>query len=479
MFEQVEVRLNIPYNVMQRMLTLRINGFECYIVGGASLHHFAFGVLDCPEYSNPPADYDLFTNATAEELMTLFQDAKAIGGQERLERIFTVITSDNIEISSYRSGGKREGLGNNILDHLRTCDFSINAIAIDIHGNAILPLGVINHIINGQLVAMGRPKDRIDEDNNRIMRAFRVTGKYGLYIEKDLYNVLQNTDLSTIPAENIRDEFFKLLQYEHGLSAFILSGKFFELFPEMLQMQNLTGRGIYHEETVWEHSLQVYKEMCKLSTDPLLRFCALFHDYGKPAAYDFENKKFTGHDAIGASEIQRIFDKLKMPNKEQKFIRWIIENHMWGKESISTRRRKWYKFFNGMKDAGVDFIQFALLQYADTMGRMINGHWLSEKDFPFSYWLNDSSNALVQWWDDYRSGNYPQRQTDIAINGNDLIEFGIKPSEEIGKILQRVYEMVLVGEIKNDKEHLLALVKRWIDRGVIKQEYLTSPGNVN
>ena len=48
---------------------------------------------------------------------------------------------------------------------------------------------------------------------------------------------------------------------------------------------------------------------------------------------------------------------------------------------------------------------------------------------------------------------------DLAINGKDLIELGMKPGKELGEILQYLLEQVLEEPEWNTREQLLKLVK--------------------
>jgi tRNA nucleotidyltransferase (CCA-adding enzyme) len=461
MFSEIKIQVEIPSSILSKMEVIENNGYECYIVGGASLHLFGYHVLHCENHKELPKDYDLFCSCTGEELLKLFPKAKPIGGQDRLERIFTIITKDGVEISSYRSGGKREKLGNNIYDHLKTCDFSLNAIAIRSNGDCILPKEVINHINKRKLVSMGSPIDRINEDNNRVMRGFRFTGKYNLYIEPKLYKVLQNTDLSKIPMENIRDEFFKLLPYPHGLNAFIASGKFFELFPEMKQMINLYGRSDYHEEDVWDHSLTTYIQMSKLTDDPILLFTALFHDYGKLYTKDSEGR-FIKHDEIGSEKLQDILTKLKIKTKDQKRILWLVKNHMWVLNGESKKRKKWFRFFNSMEDSGSTYSDFMFIRYADHISKKLNGSYLHKNESTMNFYEFIKSNVITEWVILYTSGQYPKRTNNLNINGNDIISLGIPPGPKIGLILNKLYEMVIADELPNIHDKLIDQVKKWI-----------------
>ena len=453
----------IPDNVKRVMFALEEIGYEAYIVGGASLYHYAHAT-NLKDYQIAPKDYDIFTNCNAETLLETFL-CKPIGGQERLDKIFTVVTNDGIEISTYRSDGKRLKEGSTIFEHQATCDFTINAIAMKSDGTFILPPYVNTHLQKKELHAMGNPRDRILEDHNRILRAYRTASKYNLYIEDNLYKVLKLHNINKIPTENIRDELFKILQYENGIDKLYQSHVLFEIFPELKEMKGLVGQSIYHEETVLEHSIQTYREMLKFKPDPIMLFAALMHDIGKPKAFNPETGKFTGHEEAGVPLINEIVTRLKFKNEDVKRISWLVENHMFSKASVSTRRKKWYKFFNSMHDHHVLFSEFILLQYCDTISRKINDHWLKEKTSPFSEWYREQ--PAHSWYKDYQSGNFPRSVTNLEINGHDILSLGIQPSDKVGKILNRLWEMCLADEIKNDHSTLTTTVSKWIANGNI------------
>ena len=50
----------------------------------------------------------------------------------------------------------------------------------------------------------------------------------------------------------------------------------------------------------------------------------------------------------------------------------------------------------------------------------------------------------------------------LAIDGNDLKEIGMKPGPQMGKVLNTLLEMVIQEEIENEKEVLLDFVtNKW------------------
>ena len=90
-------KMIIPDKITNIMAHLISHGKEAYIIGGAVRDHF-LGI--------EPHDYDIFTNASGEDLQILFPDSKVLGGEERQEKILTVI-QEGVEISQFRKNGAR------------------------------------------------------------------------------------------------------------------------------------------------------------------------------------------------------------------------------------------------------------------------------------------------------------------------------------------------------------------------------------
>jgi len=72
----------LPDNIKEYMRTLRENGHEAYVIGGA--------VRDMLMNKNPN-DYDIFTNADGDRILSLFPDGNVIGSEERQAKILTVV----------------------------------------------------------------------------------------------------------------------------------------------------------------------------------------------------------------------------------------------------------------------------------------------------------------------------------------------------------------------------------------------------
>ena len=65
--------------------------------------------------------------------------------------------------------------------------------------------------------------------------------------------------------------------------------------------------------------------------------------------------------------------------------------------------------------------------------------------------------------------NQPLDVTDLAINGNDLMtEFDLRPSRQLGELLQSLFEIVLEEPEKNNRETLLALTREILTNPTVK-----------
>jgi len=177
---------------------------------------------------------------------------------------------------------------------------------------------------------------------------------------------------------------------------------FFNNFPECGKMSGLIGRGIYHEEDVWDHTLKVYSIAIEVTNNPEVLLACLLHDYGKPAAYNPETKKFTDHENIGATMVApRLLEFFPDNTARQLRIYWLVKNHMWDRDGNKTdKKRKWWTFFRVMQDYGVTLEEFMIIRYADFRGRVQNGKWVHDGPaVPFQKFCREDN--VYTWWKRY------------------------------------------------------------------------------
>ena len=188
------VRAAIPRDVADLLRALRTAGFGAYVVGGAVRDVIAGRV---------PADWDLATEATPDQLRALFPHAT----YENRFGTVGVPTIDGVvrEITTFRadSGSSDSRRPDEVTflprieGDLARRDFTINAIAFGLapeasrradpvaDGAIVDPHGGIEDLANGLLRAVGDPAERFTEDALRMLRALRFVARFNLTVEPD------------------------------------------------------------------------------------------------------------------------------------------------------------------------------------------------------------------------------------------------------------------------------------------------------
>lgn len=208
--------------------TLRERGHIAYLAGGC-VRDLLLGLR--------PADYDVATNATPDQVLGLFEDAHAVGkafgvvlvrfGRGLLGEIGGHPSpSVSVEVATFR----REGVYSDSRrpDHVEFCgpeedarrrDFTINALFLDpladgpVEGRIIDTVGGMDDLRRGVIRAVGDPASRLREDHLRALRAVRFASRLGFAIDDATARAIteQATHLRGVSEERIGDEFRRML----------------------------------------------------------------------------------------------------------------------------------------------------------------------------------------------------------------------------------------------------------------------------
>ncbi len=441
--------------ILQRLIK---NKFQAFIVGGA-VRDILLGVK--------PKDYDIATNATPEQIISIFKDRNV----KEVGKSFGVVIVDGIEVATFRKD-RYFGLNahnceityaETIEEDLSRRDFTINAMAMDIHGNIIDPFDARLDLEQLCIRFVGDPFERINEDPNRILRACRFSAKLKGRLGFITRSVLRECNLYVekyVAPERIRLELLKAMEIQEASWFFQeLNSLGIYLFTDMESCVKNNYHGKHHREGIFEHLMIVGDSISPKY--PLLKLTGYLHDIGKPKAYqDNGDGTFVGHEKVGCDMVEQDLTRLKFSNDEVKYVKNLVKYHMRHHvsefdDSSKMVRRTLSKF----KEHDVNYKDFLRLKIADRKGN------LAKEKFT----LTEIKNMLKCFRDEVNA-KVPFGVKDLAINGNDLIELGLEPGPIFSKLLNFCLNVVLEYPERNTKEELIPMVKGLLFAGITQQK---------
>jgi tRNA nucleotidyltransferase (CCA-adding enzyme) len=435
--------MTIPDDVKEIMQSLTMHGYDAFVIGGA-VRDIVMNVS--------PHDWDIFTNATGDEILSIFPNGKVIGGEERQAKILTVVVQ-GVEISQYRANGDRTKIGLSLYKHLNTCDFTMNAIAMDINGVVIDPHFGIIDIQNKEITCVGNADDRIQEDKLRVFRAVRFSLRFNFDITTKLMNTIKNTSVADLPVERIREEVLKILMYPGGLETLQKSGLLTKIIREFWYNVELKG-GSHHNEDVDTHMYNAQDVACGITDNPVLVFACALHDIGKGTSYQRKEDgslSFHGHERVGADIIRDVMKRMRFSNDDIKYVVALIDNHLVNYDD-GTTDKAYVKRFKKLEDAGVSIGDYMVMLYADNQSNMKN------ERVKFGDFVN--GNKILEKYYELKFSSMPFGIEDLDITGYDIMNVGIPAGPEIGEELGRLFELVVNGEVENTFRNLIREVNK-------------------
>ena len=431
-------------SAIQIVQHLRNNGHSAFFAGGCVRDM----VMDIA-----PADYDIATSAKPEETMSLFRRSIPVGAKFGVINVLE--DGFQFEIATFRSDGSYSD--GRRPDSISFCDakgdvqrrdFTINGMLFDPVENEILDyVGGKDDIRACVIRTIGDPFERFAEDHLRMIRAVRFSSRFSFEIEQDTKGAIKELapKILTVSAERVREEL------EKGLTAanphdFVRildeTGLAKEILPEIPAMKGVEQPENFHPEgDVYVHTLLTVSKLEKPSWE--LAMATLLHDIGKPAAFfkEFNDKgevvkiRFYQHDNIGAKMAGKICNRLKTSTYSKERIMWLVKKHLIIKDVQNMRKSTLKRLF-----AEPGFPELMDLFRLDTLS--------STKDLT-------SYNFCKEKFEETEE---VEIKPPPLFTGHDLINMGLEPGPDFGKILSLIMEEQLEERIST-KEEALDLVK--------------------
>src|SRR5271170_3085887 len=428
--------------------TLRERGHKAYLVGGC-VRDLLLNI--------EPADYDVTTDATPDEVMRIFPETYAVGAQFGVVLVplperdiaSNVCTekSGAVEVATFRSDiGYSDGrhpdqvrFSKDPREDVERRDFTINGLLLDPVTNEVLDfVGGRNDLDAGIIRTIGDPERRFAEDKLRMLRAVRFAARFGYAIEPATFQAIRKLapQINQVSRERVRDELSKMLTEGRARQAFLLldeTGLLREVLPEIEAMKGVEQPPQFHPEgDVFVHTLLLLDNLpypCPIT----LAWGALLHDVGKPATFRVapDRIRFDGHVETGVRIAQEICRRLRFPNHETEQILALVKNHM-RFAYVQQMNESTFKRFVRMP--GFDeHLQLHRLDSLASHGNLASYNFTLEK-------IAATPPATIR--------------PAPLINGDDLIALGYKPGPRFKRILSAVEDGQLEGRLRSREEAL-------------------------
>lgn len=470
--------------------TLRDKGHQAYLVGGC-VRDLLLG--------RDPADYDVTTDASPQQVMRIFPDTYAVGAQfgvvlvpvprelrpqkraidvmdkqsledpcnpapastlegpvERLAAGAAVGHSHKacVEVATFRSDiGYSDGrhpdevrFSGDPREDVQRRDFTINGLLLDPEKNEVLDfVGGQEDLRAGIIRAIGDPERRFSEDKLRMLRAVRFAARFEYRIDPATFAAIQKLapQIHQVSRERLRDELTRMLTEGHAKRAFEFldqSRLLHEVLPEIEAMKGVEQPPEFHPEgDVFVHTLLLLEKLSYPCT-PTLAWGALLHDVGKPPTFRRapDRIRFDNHVNVGVKMTEAICKRLRFSNDDTEQILALVDNHM--------------RFADVQRMKPSTFKKFIRLPQFD---EHLELHRLD----------CESSHRSLGMYNFTREhmANLPPEQVrpKPLLNGDDLIAAGYAPGPLFKDILAAVEDAQLDGRLNSKEEALRFVAKEY------------------
>jgi poly(A) polymerase len=322
-------------------------------------------------------------------------------------------------------------------EDLRRRDFTVNTLLMDLDGNIRDPLGARTDLEARILRTPEDPTRTFTDDPLRMLRAIRFAAELGFGLEPNLLPAMRQLKSRLAPPvisiERIADELRRMLVSDRPKLALELLDEadlLSVILPEIDACKGVPQTG-YHTHDVFGHTLLT---VAATPPDLLLRVGALFHDVGKPATAKGDGT-FLGHEEVGADIAKAALERLRFSQKEIEVVIGLIRLHL----RTVFYRSEWTDgaVRRLARDAGPLLDRLMALARAD----------IAASAYPEPEKLDELQARL-----DAVRAEHPSRLTPL-ITGEEIMQIrAIGPGPEVGRIKQRLEELVIDGEIPPDQD---------------------------
>lgn len=429
-------------------LIIRRAGGRTWVVGG-SVRDLALGRqprdLDLEVFGIPPGRL----HALLEEQFSVQFVGKAFG----VFKLVGVPVDISIPSRLLADHGSVSGLlrqadpDMDIDEALARRDFTINAMAWDpdtlelcdpFNGRADLAAHVLRHA-----------SDRFTEDPLRVLRGMQLAARFELTPAPETVELCKTLSQDGQPNERLWEEWKKLLvqgsKPSLGLT-FLHNTGWLRFYPELAALQGCKQDPLWHPEgDVWIHTLHCLdwfagERTGRREEDLIIGLAILCHDFGKPLTTRIDNGRITsrGHEQEGAEPTRRFLERLTNQQNVIDEVVPLIQCHLRPRALYDAQASDSAVRRLARQVRRIDcLVRVARADHAGRPPKPFDG-------FPAGEWLLDRARKI-------------QVETQAPapiIMGRHLLELGMPPGAEMGRLLDDCYEAQLDGLFSTLEEGL-------------------------
>lgn len=425
-------------------------GEQLFLVGGA-VRDAALGVAS--------QDLDFATSARPKETIQILKANKLPAYEIGVEfgTVQTVLNGEKVEITtfrceeSYTKGSRKPGVtfGDTIEEDLVRRDFTFNAMAMAADGTIVDPFGGKSDLRKGVICTPSDPEETFRADPLRMLRAARFAARgFGTLENRTAFAMQQCcAKVNSLSGERVFEEITKLLlspKPELGFEVLAETGVLKELFPNLWWLWMDEGPvGDYHHLSVWRHTMAVVNAS---SLTPEVRWAALFHDVGKPDCRTVDKRvHFIGHEKRGAEIWENVATSrvIVVPNDFRDTVRQLIAEHLAfnNKRSLKGARRLIHRM-------GDNLDNLIALAKADNAGHHPKHQPRLETELAECLAvIHEAQQAPTP----VIGIKFPRGTGDKVAKA-----LGIKPGPELGKVMKRLNQMLIDGDLTPESDVVAA-----------------------
>jgi tRNA nucleotidyltransferase (CCA-adding enzyme) len=443
----------LPEGIRLLAESLRRAGGRALLVGGA-VRDALLGI--------PLHDFDVEVYGLAPE--RLREVLAGLGSVDAVGQAFTVFklaglagVSGAVDVSIPRRDSKvgpgHRGIAVSgdpqlpIEEAARRRDFTINALLLDpATGELMDPHGGRGDLEARVLRAVDGTS--FGDDPLRALRAVQMAARFELQVEPATARLCAGMPLRELPAERVFGELQKLLlkarrpsigfrhMHEWGMLAVVA--------PELIPLADTPQDPEWHPEgDVWTHTLQVIDEAVALCSDLdtpralAVMLGALCHDLGKPGTTKLEEGRVRsrGHEDAGVAPTLALLERWNVHTLLGYDLRaqvlGLVRHHLKPGQLYDERER--------VSDGAIR--RLARKCEPDLLYRVARADCLGRAPGRFE-------PVAMEWFrEKLRQLDVAERPPEPILRGRDVLELGIAPGPEVGRIVRVVYERQLDGAV--------------------------------